>query len=62
MQSFQQFKDQIIIGLASAGLAIFFWVALSVTELNKNVAAVVAVVGQHEVRLLKLEGNTSGKN
>ncbi len=55
--NFQQAKDQLVVGMMGAGLVIFFWVALSVTELNRNVATVIAIVGQHETRLIKLEGS-----
>lgn len=53
---FNQFKDHIIVALMTAGLGIFGWIAISVTELNKNVAVVVSTVAQHEKRIELLEG------
>lgn len=53
--NFQQVKDQIMVGLMGIGVTIFLWIAVSVTDLNKNVATVVSIVGQHEVRILHLE-------
>lgn len=56
--NFQQAKDQILVGLCGIAVCIFAWIAMSVTELNQNVATVVAIVGQHETRILNLEGKS----
>lgn len=52
---FTEFKDQLLIGLASIGVVILFWMASSVSALNVNVAVVLEKVANHELRINKLE-------
>lgn len=52
---FEQFKDQLLLGLVGVGVSVLFWMASSVSELNKNVAVILEKVANHEMRLNKLE-------
>lgn len=53
---FEQFKDQLLIGLVAIAVAILFWMATSVSTLNTNVAVILEKVANHEMRINKLEG------
>lgn len=52
---FEQFKDQLLLGLVTCGVAILYWMASSVSTLNTNVAVVLEKVANHELRINKLE-------
>ncbi len=53
---FEQFKDQLLLGLVAIGVSVLFWMATSVSALNINVAVVLEKVANHELRINKLEG------
>jgi hypothetical protein len=53
---FEQFKDQLLLGLVAIGVSVLFWMATSVSALNINVAVVLEKVANHETRINKLEG------
>lgn len=52
---FNEFKDQLLLGLVGVGVSILFWMASSVSALNVNVAVVLEKVANHEMRINKLE-------
>jgi hypothetical protein len=53
---FEQFKDQLLLGLVGIAVAILFWMASSVATLNTNVAVILEKVANHEDRIKTLEG------